>query len=167
MQTIEKDWHPIFNYLLGLFDCPGYKCFYNKKEKLVIEIVSRIENYEISVRLSKRPAIKSIVYPPEARRGRELYRFNFIYGSFTVDKIGWFRNFLGDRIYNRSVHGPLCPRISNSRGSIISLDKLIVLIEKSRRMDFCSGKIIDQEEAKEQDKEAQEIIFKNMEIASN
>ena len=147
MESLNKDWHPIFGYLLELFDFNGYKCFYNKKKKLVIEVTSKIEEYEIIICLSRRLSVKSIVLPPKIREEREKYRFDFNRGSVVIEKSGWFDSFLDERMYKKYSYGPLSPRVSIGGMTNNLLDKLMELVIKSNRMDSCSRKIISKEEA--------------------
>jgi len=167
MESMKEDWHPVFKFLLELFDCPGYKAFYNRKKSLVVEITSRIEDYEVSVCLSKRMSLKSIVYPPKIRQEKEKYIFDFSDGSLVIEKSGWFESFLEERMYKKYSYGPLHPRVSMEGITNRMLDKLIDLIIKSDRMDSISGRIISKKEAEERDEKVREKIFGEMKIAKS
>jgi len=165
MNLIEEDWHPIFKYMLELFNGPGSKFFYNRDKRITVRVISSIEDYKIIVGLTKRPLIRELLRDDGIKGYEERFDLDYKNGTYSLIRTGWAKTFLGESVSlrDKTVFIPN----ANYRKAISwrLINQLFLLIKTSERLNPNTGKVIAFQKAKELDNKMESVIFDRMEIA--
>ena len=167
MSLIEKDWHPIFKYMLELFDGPGCKFFYNRDKRITIRVISSIEDYKIVIGLTKRLLVREILRDRGIRGYEERFDLDYRRGAYSFVRTGWTKTLLGESVSLRdnTVFMPS----TNHRNAISwrLIDQLFLLVKSSKRLDPGTGEVVTSQRAKELDGKMESAMFNRMEVVAN